>query len=71
MDAWQTEMLLKALRQGEVHLYSAGLPEADWADTGVRRVTNLEQELAAAMAASGDSALAVIPEGPYVIPVVN
>jgi len=69
VDAWQTEMLLKALRQGEVHLCSAGLPEADWPDTGVKRVKNLEQELAAAVAAAGDNALAVIPEGPYVIPV--
>ena len=69
VDAWQTEMLCKALRHGEVHLCSAGLPAADWPDTGVRRVTNLGQELAAAVAASGEPALAVIPEGPYVIPI--
>jgi len=71
VDAWQTEMLCKALRQGEVHLCSAGLPEADWHDTAVRRVMDLEPELAAAVAASGENALAVIPEGPYVIPVVK
>jgi predicted kinase len=69
VDAWQTEMLLKALRHGTVHLCSGGLPETDWPDTGVRRVKSLEQELAAAVAASGENALAVIPEGPYVIPV--
>ena len=68
VDAWQTEMLCKALRHGEVHLCSTGLPETDWPDTGVRRVTDLEQELSAAVAASGDPALAVIPEGPYVVP---
>ena len=71
VDAWQTEMLCKALRQGEVYLYSPGMPEADWPDTGVHRVKNLEQELAAAVAASGDNAIAVIPEGPYVIPMAK
>ncbi len=69
VDAWQTEMLCRALRQGDVHLCSAGLPEADWPDTGVHRVKDLDAELAAAVAASGENALAVIPEGPYVIPV--
>ncbi len=34
--------------------------------TGVRRVTDLESELAAAVADSGAPVLAVIPEGPYV-----
>ena len=68
VDAWQTEMLCKALRHGSVHLYSPGLPAGDWGCTGVHRVQNLEQELAAAVAASSDQTLAVIPEGPYVIP---
>ena len=71
VDAWQTELLCKALRKGEVYLYSPGMPEADWPDTGVRRVRNLEQELSAAVAAAGDNALAVIPEGPYVIPMTK
>ncbi len=68
VDAWQTEMLCKALRHATVHLYSADLPESDWPDTGVRRVIDLEHELAAAVRASDDHSLAVIPEGPYVIP---
>lgn len=69
VDAWQTEMLCKALRHGQVHLCSPGLPESDWQDTAVHRVRDLDRELAAAVAASGENALAVIPEGPYVIPV--
>jgi nickel-dependent lactate racemase len=68
VDAWQTEMLCKALRHGEVHLCSPGLPASDWPDTAVHRARDLDRELAAAVAASGENALAVIPEGPYVIP---
>ena len=71
VDAWQTEMLIKALRRGRVHLFSGGLSEADWADTGVTRVRDLDDELAAAVNASGDRTLAVIPEGPYVIPMLK
>lgn len=71
VDAWQTEMLLKALRHGSVHLFSGKLSDADWADTGVNRVQNLDAELTAAVAASRDHSLAVIPEGPYVIPVAR
>ena len=71
VDAWQTEMLCKAMRQGEIKLYSSGLPEADWPDTGVHRVHDLAQELAAAVSASGENAIAVIPEGPYVHPIAK
>ena len=71
VDAWQTEMLLKALRRGTVHLFSGGLPEADWPDTAVRRVRDLNAELVAAVRTSADHALAVIPEGPYVIPMLK
>ncbi len=68
VDAWQTEMLCKALQHADVRLFSTGLSEADWPDTGVRRVVNLDRELAVAVAATRDHALAVLPEGPYVIP---
>jgi nickel-dependent lactate racemase len=71
VDAWQAQMLVKVTRCAQVHLFSGGLPLADWADTGVRRVEKLEAELAAAVKDSGEPALAVIPEGPYVIPVAR
>ena len=36
--------------------------------TGVHIMANLDDAVAAAIARSGDEAVAVIPEGPYVIP---
>ena len=67
IDEWQTEMQLKPMRIGAIHLYSGGLGEADWPLTGVGRVDDLPARLAASVARSGGR-LAVIPEGPYVIP---
>lgn len=68
IDEWQTEMQLKPMRIGTIHLYTDGLSEAERALTGVNLVGSVEQAIAASVAATGDRAVAVIPEGPYVIP---
>lgn len=68
VDEWQTEMQLKSLRLGRVELYTTGLDADDRAITGVNIVTNIDRAIAEAMARAGDPAIAVIPEGPYVIP---
>lgn len=69
IDEWQTQMQLKPMRRGRVHLYTDGLSEADRDLTGVETANNLRQVIEASLVASGDKRLAVIPEGPYVIPV--
>jgi nickel-dependent lactate racemase len=68
VDEWQTEMQLKPLRQGRVGLYSTGLPVADRGFTAVDVVDDLAAAVAASIARSGDPAVAVVPEGPYVVP---
>ena len=68
VDEWQTEMQLKPLRLGRVELYTTGLDTADRAVTGVHLTTNIDTAIAESIARSGDPAIAVIPEGPYVIP---
>ena len=68
VDEWQTEMQLKSLRLGRVELYTTGLSDDDRAVTGVHLVTNIDDAIAASIARSGDPAVAIIPEGPYVIP---
>jgi lactate racemase len=70
VDEWQTEMQLKPMRAGRVQLYSTGLSADDRKVTGVESVDSLTDAIAAAIARAGDPALAVIPEGPYVVPVV-
>jgi nickel-dependent lactate racemase len=70
VDEWQTEMQLKPMRAGRVQLYTTGLGDDDRRLTGVENVGSVESAVAAAMARAGDAAVAVIPEGPYVVPVV-
>jgi nickel-dependent lactate racemase len=69
VDEWETEMLLKPLRIGRVHLYSRGLCGADRKLTGVCMVESLEDSLKRSVEEAGDTRVAVIPEGPYVIPI--
>ena len=71
IDEWQTEMQLKSMRVGRVQLYTTGLDGEDRALTGVESIDSVEDALAAAIARAGDRAVAVIPEGPYVVPVVG
>jgi len=68
IDEWQTEMQIRIQRVGTVMLYSEGLPEADWPLTGVERIDSVEAALKASVEKHGDTNIAVIPEGPYVVP---
>ena len=68
IDEWETEMLLKPLRVGNIQLYSTGLSEPDRKHVFVEMVASVEAAVAAGIRAHGDSEIAVVPEGPYVIP---
>jgi nickel-dependent lactate racemase len=69
IDEWQTEMQLKPMRIGAIQLYSDGLAEPDRAFTGVEMIPSVAAAVEASVARSGDPRVAVIPEGPYVVPV--
>ena len=68
VDEWQTEMLLKPLRAGRVGLYTDGLSQEELALTGVTQIASVAAAVAEAVAAAGDNRVAIIPEGPYVVP---
>ena len=69
IDEWQTEMQLKPMRISSIQLYSDGLAEPERALTGVRMIGSVTAAVEASVARSGDRRVAVIPEGPYVVPV--
>jgi lactate racemase len=69
VDEWQTQMQLKTTRLARVHLYAPTLTASDLALTGVDVVDSLDAALRATLAHRGDRHVAVIPEGPYVVPV--
>jgi lactate racemase len=65
IDEWQSEMLVKALKRGNIYLYSEGLTREQWEVTGVHRSASPDSFLASRL----KTTVAVIPEGPYAIPV--
>jgi nickel-dependent lactate racemase len=69
IDEWQTEMQLKPMRIGSIQLYSDGLSEPERELTGVEMIGSVAAAVEASVARSGDRRVAVIPEGPYVVPV--
>ncbi len=68
IDEWQTQMQLKPMRAGTVHLYASGLKPAVRALTGVNVIEDVQGTVERCVRESGEPALAVIPEGPYVVP---
>jgi len=69
IDEWQTEMQLKPMRIGTIHLYTQALSEAERSLTGVRLIDDLAGEIRRSVEAFGDHRVVVVPEGPYVVPV--
>ncbi len=68
IDEWQTQMQLKPMRVGSVHLYSEKLDAESVGLTGVHKMASVPDAIRASVARSGDKHIAVIPEGPYVVP---
>jgi nickel-dependent lactate racemase len=68
VDEWETEMLLKPLRIGKIRFYTTGIPERDRKLTFVRPAPSVEEAVMDSVREQGDPDVAVVPEGPYVIP---
>lgn len=69
IDEWQTQMQLKSARVGRVQLYTTGLDAEQRRLTCVELIDDLDAAVAASVLRHNDAAVAVIPEGPYVVPV--
>ena len=67
-DEWQTVKLVEALRHCRVHLYTTGLEEVERRLTGVTCHRDWNRAVRAVLMETQASEVAVIPEGPYVIP---
>jgi len=68
IDEWETEMQLKVAKVGTIHLYSGCLCGNDIKLTGVKVIDSLIDAVQMSVDALKDNRVAVIPEGPYVIP---
>ena len=71
IDEWQTEMQIKPMRIGQIHLYTDKLDKSDWKYTGVHVYDSFEQwedRIRESLASRNPKRVAVIPEGPYIVP---
>ncbi len=68
IDEWQSQMQIGPMSAGQVYLYSDGLPATDHGKTGVTVVDSLDSAIHSSLSRHPQPSLAVIPEGPYVIP---
>ncbi len=68
IDEWQTEMQLKPMRVGAIRLFTEGLKGEQRGLTGVDMIDDVSAAVRASVARSGDRRVAVVPEGPYVVP---
>jgi nickel-dependent lactate racemase len=68
IDEWQSQMQVKTMRIGRIVLYAPRLSDDDRASTAVEFSSNLQDSIVAAIDGSADRSVAVIPEGPYVVP---
>ncbi len=70
IDEWQTEMLLKPMQRGNVQLYAPGLSQDEEKLTGVQMISSLDQAVRESVKKNKDTRVAIVPEGPYVVPFV-
>ncbi len=68
VDEWQTEMQVKAMKKVNILLYTKGLTKEQQALTGVTMIESPSAAVTESVKAQGSRRIAVIPEGPYVIP---
>jgi nickel-dependent lactate racemase len=68
VDEWQTEMQIKPMRIGRVQLYTSGLSDEERRVTGVEVIDSIDRAVGESISRSDDSDVAIIPEGPYVVP---
>ena len=68
VDEWQTEMQVKAMKRANIFLYTDGLTKDQQALTGVTIIKSPAACVMESVKARNDRRVAVIPEGPYVIP---
>ena len=69
IDEWQTQMQRKPMAVGTIYLVTSGLSEEELSLTGVNIAASAEEAVRDSLSRSTDRSVAVIPEGPYLVPV--
>ena len=68
IDEWQTQKQLEPMSVGNVYLFSDKLLPSHHRSTGVEVVSSIDDAIRQSLTRHSDKSVAVIPEGPYVVP---
>ncbi|MEO8269680.1 MAG: nickel-dependent lactate racemase [Aureliella sp.] len=68
IDEWQTQMQLKPMSLGRIYLYADRLPLSAHCLTGVQLIDSVDEAVVHSLTRHSSNSLAIIPEGPYVVP---
>jgi nickel-dependent lactate racemase len=68
IDEWHTQMQTKPMKVGAIQLYTTGLDANGRKLAGVTLIDSVDAAIAHSVAQTGDTRVAVVPEGPYVVP---
>lgn len=71
IDEWQTQMQTKAMLKGKIFLYSNGISEDEFHLTGINKISSISEAISKSLQKNGTNKLAIIPEGPYVVPIYS
>ena len=69
IDEWQTAMMLNPLSKGNIYLYTDGLTKFEEAITGVNIIKDPTEYINKSIMKHNNNNIAIIPEGPYVVPI--
>jgi nickel-dependent lactate racemase len=69
VDEWQTQMQLRSQMVADVQLFTGGLTDPERVATGVELIDDVPGAIARSIVRHQDPRVAVIPEGPYLVPV--
>ena len=69
VDEWQSEMLVKAMKRANLDLFSEGLTADQRALTSIHMIASPAAAIAESVKTHANRHVAIIPEGPYVIPI--
>ncbi|MCK4591569.1 MAG: hypothetical protein KAT86_07425, partial [Candidatus Latescibacteria bacterium] len=71
-DQWEVEKLCHVLKKAGVFLYTEGIPPGEIRELMVEPSSSVEEAAEQALTQAGQEAkIAIIPEGPYVLPVIE
>ena len=69
VDEWQTQMQLRSQVVADVQLFTGGLTDPERVATGVELIHDVPGAIARSIVRREDPRVAVIPQGPYLVPV--